>query len=375
MKPELTRLIEDVEGIVNDPRYDRLEKFWRDFYSFKKREIVPIKITNTMAFFSRNLDLNLVDHYFDPVQYLEDSLRIIRFQHEEIQDDRVLGGVVITFGEVFESSLFGAKPVFKEDSDPWMGESIIHTEEDLETLDYPDFYESGVMPQVIDIYETARRLVEGKIPVYFERWDRSPWDIAVHLRGLVELFKDTHHNPEFVHRLLDFITESRIRWEEERTKYLGTQARRGYIYNDGLNAQLISPETYDSFVKPYEDKLADFYPEGIFYYHSCGDITPFMKNIFFRGLRKIQISSVTDFKEAIKILGGRYILQKRLDPVSDLLLFKENELQTKIQEILEIKGSTPIELDPGPVMDVPVIKIKNWLKTVRKTLGTTPLKP
>ncbi|NIQ05080.1 MAG: hypothetical protein GWO20_04925, partial [Candidatus Korarchaeota archaeon] len=92
-----------------------------------------------MTFFAKNLNLDLVSHYEKPKRYIEDSLKILRFQHEEISDDRVLGGIVINFGEAFESSLFGQKPIFKHDADPIVGEPIIKSEEDFDNLQYPDF--------------------------------------------------------------------------------------------------------------------------------------------------------------------------------------------------------------------------------------------
>lgn len=213
---QLDTLIEEAERILSDPKYQELGRFWTDFYALREAQRVPMRVTITMEFFARNLNIDLVDHYRKPEKYVEDSLRILRFQHEEILDDRVLEGIVVNFGEVFESSLFGSKPVFKFRADPLMGEPVIRTEEDLESLSYPDFYESVLMPKVLEVYETAERMVKGRVPVFFERWDRSPWGTAVHLRGLVELLTDILRKPDFVHRLLAFVTESRMRWERER---------------------------------------------------------------------------------------------------------------------------------------------------------------
>jgi hypothetical protein len=61
--------------------------------------------------------------------------------------------------------LFGSKPIFKSHTDPWVGEPIIRTEEDLENLNYPDFYESGLMPKILGLHETAEKMVKRKIPV------------------------------------------------------------------------------------------------------------------------------------------------------------------------------------------------------------------
>lgn len=366
---QLKRLIEKVEKLIGDPKYQELKGFWNDFYAMKETNRIPIRITLTMRFFAKNLGINLVEHYQKPKKYIEDSLKILIFQHEEIPDDRVKEGIVIRFGEAFESSLFGSKPTFKPDIDPMLGKPIIKTEEDIDALDCPDFYESGPMPKILKIYETAEKMLKRQIPVFFERWDRSPWGTAVHLRGLSELLMDTFRNPDFVHKLLTFITESRMKWEREKEKFLGAKTERASLYSDEVDAQVISPKMYQVFAYPYEKKLAEFYPKGIFYFHSCGDITSFLDTIAtIRGLRRLHISPATNFETTVCKLGRRFVFQKRFHPISDLDLCDTKTMESKIREVLKVRGETSMELDPGPIQDVSIEKIRTWIKVARKTI-------
>ena len=330
---------------------------------------MPIRVTLTMRFFAKNLDIDLVDHYRRPERYIEDSLRILRFQHEEILDDRVKKGIVISFGEVFESSLFGSKPTFKSDMDPLLGAPVIETEDDLESLDYPDFHESGFMPKIIETYEAAEKMMEGRIPVFFERWDRSPWGVAFHIRGFHNLMEDVYQRPDFVHKLLAFITESRIRWEREKERFLGLKTEKGALYDDEVHSEILSREAYEEFAYPYEKKLAEFYPKGIFYFHSCGNITPFLDPIgSLRGLRVLHISPVTDFRTAISKFGKRFVFQKRMDPISDLERCDVVTMEARIRETLGVGKEAIMELDPGPIQDVPLEKIKTWISIARKAI-------
>lgn len=364
----LRRLVDRVEKIIGDPKYEELRGLWNDFYALEETNRIPIKITFTMAFFAKNLNINLIEHYQKPEKYVEDSLKILLFQHKEVLDDRVKGGIVINFGEVLESSLFGSEPVFNSHRDPLLGEPIVKTEEDVEHLNYPDFYESGLMPKILEVYETAEKMVKTRIPVFFERWDRSPWGVAVHLRGLIELLKDTFRNPNFVHKLLNFITESRMRWEREKEKFLGTRTESASLYNDEVDAQVIAPETYEIFAHPYEKELADFYSRGVFYFHSCGDITPFLDIIAtLRGLRRLHISPATDFETAVSKLGRKFVFQKRMHPVSDVELCDAETMGSKIEEILKVGRGTSLELDPGPIQDASLEKMKTWINVARKT--------
>lgn len=364
----IKKLIDKVEKINKDIKYEELNKFWNNFYSLNEDNRVPINITVTMAFFAKNLGMNLIEHYQNPIKYVEDSLKIIQFQDKEINDDKVKGPIVITFGEAFEASLFGVNPIFKHDVDPWLGQPIIKNEEDFDHLTYPDFYESGLMPMVHSIYETAEKIVVGRIPVIFERWDRSPWGLAVHLRGLGGLFKDTIYHPDLVHKLLKFLTESRMRWEREKEKFLGIRIENSRLSNDEVDGKTISPKIYENFAHPYERELANFYPKGISYFHSCGDITPFLDLIIrIRGLKRLHISPATDFNTAIAKIGRKMVFQKRLDPT--ILTFGDAQnIKKNILETLKIGEGTHMEIDPGPVMDVPVKKVKTWLKIARNIL-------
>jgi uroporphyrinogen-III decarboxylase len=366
---KLDHLIEKVERQIADPKSQETRAFWKRFYALEEVDRVPIRITLTMRFFATNLGIDLVDHYEKPEKYVEDSLRILQFQHEEILDDRFKRGIVLNFGEGFESSLFGSKPTFKSDIDPLVGVPIIKTEEDFENLDYPDFYKSGLMPKIIETYEAAEKMVKGRIPVFFENWDRGPWGVAFHLRGFQNLVEDVYERPDFVRRLLAFITESRIRWEKEKERFIGKKTEYPSLYDDEVHSEILSQETYKKFVYPHEKKLAEFYPNGIFYFHSCGNITPFLDTITsIRGLRLLHISPATDFKIAAEKLGRKIVLQKRMDPLFDL----DNDastIESRIREILRIGRKSIMELDPGPIQDTPLDKVKAWISLARKVIN------
>ena len=366
---QLNGLIEKIEKRICDPKYEELKSFWNNFYSFKEKCRVPLRVTLTMRFFANNLGINLVNHYRKPEKYLEDSLRILQFQHEEILDDRLEKGIVVNFGEVFESSLFGSKPTFISDMDPLLGTPIIETEHDLENMSYPDFYRSGLMPIVIETYETAERIVKGRIPVFFENWGRSPWGVAFHLRGFQNLLEDVYERPDFAYKLLSFITESRIRWEKEKERYLGKKIERAQLQNDEVHSEILSPEIYKEFAYPYEKKLADFYPKGIFYFHSCGNITPFLDTITtIRGLTLLHISPVTDFGMAVRRFGEKFVFQKRMDPISDVEQSDAVTMEQRIRETLRIGKQARMELDPGPIQNASLKKVKEWISLARKVI-------
>ena len=263
-------------------------------------------------------------------------------------------------------------PSLKAVSDtPIVPNPPIKTEEDLETLPYPDFYTSGLMPHVLEVHNTAEKLLKGRIPVFFERWDRGPWGIAIQLRGFTELIKDTLRRPEFVHKLLTFITEARMRWEREKERYLGTKAWQGSLADDEVTADLLSPRIYRTFAYPYERKLAEFYPNGIFYFHSCGDLTPFLDTIkTIPGVRRILISPHTDFNTAVNTFGNTVIYQKRMHPIDDVLRCPPTLMEHKLKNVLEIGKGQHLELDPGPIVEASTNTISEWINITRRLTRT-----
>ena len=51
--------------------------------------------------------------------------------------------------------------------------------------------------------------------------------MAFHIRGMENLLEDMIDDPEFTHRLMRFITDSRKKWVAERAKFLGKPVERG----------------------------------------------------------------------------------------------------------------------------------------------------
>ncbi|MDH5795396.1 MAG: hypothetical protein OEZ24_04735, partial [Candidatus Bathyarchaeota archaeon] len=116
--------------------------------------------------------------------------------------------------------------------------------------------------------------------------------------------------------------------------------------------------------------LANFYPRGIFYFHSCGNITPFLDSIVrIRGLTRIHISPATDFEIAISKIDRRMVFHKRLDPVNDLAFCDAETMEKRTREVLRTGAGTFMEIDPGPVMDIAVEKVKTWINMARKVIS------
>jgi uroporphyrinogen-III decarboxylase len=333
------------------------------------------------------LGFNLIDYFRDPGYCLKYQLEQKLFLYENFNnaDNQVDATVGIDFGVGLEASLFVMQVLFYSQKDPMYGDPIIEKEGDLGKLKYPDFYQSGLMPEVHRFYSRFKSLLNGKLKVTFPGWARGPWSMAQILRGFTQLSLDIMDRPQFVHRMMSFLTNARIKWEQQRAKFLGEDfkdkkyrwkyyyvdyrpANHSDLYNDEVDGNLFSPEVYKEFIFPYENKLSHFYG-GIRYYHSCGNLIPFLDYLKkLPGLEKLHIGPWTDLKVAKTKLNHKIRLQKCMNPEDDIFSCNEKEMRQKIIKIIQDGKGTKLDICAdaihSPSSDLE--KVKSWVKMVHE---------
>lgn len=379
----LERLVEEVAKLKNENRNVQLKTFWENFYSLREPSRIPITVNWGRSFYARTLGIDLRKMFSNGRRDLEDTLRIILFRARNFHDDNPVGvtfpgaeateltanhqgDLIVYFGPPFETSLFGLETIYDRDLDPRQSPTpIIRSEADLDAMDYPDFYKSGLMPKTIEFYEEISKILRDRLEVVFPMFCRGPFSIAWALRGLQSCCIDMYRNPDFFHKLMAFAVESRIRWEKERRRYLGRDMRRVQLDNDEVDGDIISRQHYEKFIFPYEKKISEFYGNGIFYFHSCGNLTRLYDTIArLPGLRRIEISPVSDLELAVQTFAPRkIILHKRLDPQKDVYV-ESSEMRRRLRNVIERCSTATVEIDAAP-LDPPVARIQEWARVAR----------
>ena len=277
---------------------------------------------------------------------------------------------------VTELSFFGPKIIFFPNREGWIeNPPLLEKKEKLASLKCPDFYKSGLMPRIHEFYEKMNKLVNGRFRVLFPMWVRGPFCIAAHLRGLDNIIIDMLEDPEFVHELMRFITDSEKEWVKERAKFLHLPIDKTFLFNDEIGLPLITPEMYEEFVLPYEIELANFYG-GILYWHSCGDTSDFITLIKkIPGLKMFHVGPKTDVLKAAKTFAPHTPLDVDLDPFRDVLEADEEKMRLKIREIIDIctEKNVPfcIRADgfqPVHTLERDLSKIRVWIDVVRSVI-------
>ncbi len=388
VKDTIKRLAHQVRGLIDSPRNQEKRALWQpqsefmadDFRAIPRplKEIgkIPLIVDVSWGILSRIFDFSQKEYFHNPELYLETWLKGKLFHFNTVKDDIAIEPKVFLYFSIpFELSFFGARGIYTDDAPPWpQKEPVIKGEKDLAKLEYPDFFKSGQMPLAHKFYtEMSTSLKNEGILVNFVDWYRGPWGNFCGLRGFNEAHMDVYDNPEFVHRTMRFLTDSRKRWLLERAKFLGEKTLpKTLLYDDEVS--FLSPAQYKEFVFPYEKELCE-YQNGVVYWHSCGDITHLLP--FIREIPKISIlnvSSWTNAKEAIKVFGSDTPLEICFHPIEDMLGATPEKMEIKIREKLKIcKELEPlawnfrveaVQGEKTPQEDIE--HIQTWMKIARK---------
>lgn len=122
----------------------------------------------------------------------------------------------------------------------------------------------------IPFWTRIKKLAGPDFRVIFPQWYRGPQGVALYIRGFQEFSIDLYLNETLAHQILRYTTDAAKAFYLWHQDFTGEPIRRGDLFNDDI--PLMSPEMYTKFFLPYEQELSDFFG-GIYYWHSCGDIT------------------------------------------------------------------------------------------------------
>jgi hypothetical protein len=264
-----------------------------------------------------------------------------------------------------------------------------------------------------ELVARARELLDDKLPIFFEASEmgESPFEHARRMCGMEALFLGVLDRPEFVHAVMEFVTEGtvayhrereaagfvsaeeswrrcKVRWDEvpdRRTagssptgaqpgkglKPLGLGARqpdagaageegqgRGglrlkdvWAYVSAQSAAPLSPKQYEEFIQPYHERVAEIF--GKVYYHGCEDLTAKMDIIArLPNLRRFHVSPWTDLAVAARKLGRQFIIEKHLHSPNVLFAFTPGEMREELRQALDVGRDLVMEIHLSDITTV-----------------------
>jgi methanogenic corrinoid protein MtbC1/uroporphyrinogen-III decarboxylase len=260
-------------------------------------------------------------YYFEPETRVEARMEIDKRLHERfgevgLGDPNPKPKPLITFGMVMLPAVFGCEIVYKDDALPW-AMPLNLSEGEVMKLRVPDMLNAWPMTEIL-----------GQIDYLREKYGKVVGDInttgvqnlALKLRG-DQLYIDYFENPRLCHHLLKVCTESIIELFRAVYQITGTGAIDVTPMCDpklfvlpNCTVEQISRETYEQFVLPYDNMVADAcHPVGI---HHCGSVNQVLEAYAkVHHLDFIEIGFGSDVKKTREVFGTNVAVNARINPV------------------------------------------------------------
>lgn len=283
----------------------------------------------------------------DPVRQIRFQLRMQLYgaEHFPLCAQPLHRFIFPDVGLALLPSLFGAPMIFRDEVEPAWENVVIVPDGEEPPESVPDFERAGLMPAVLACHRGMRELLGEGWNVGFPDWCRGPLGTVAYLRGEENIYLDLMINPEYSRRMMDYGMRARREWLWARARLLGqTEPGPAVLFNDDVSAENLSPETYRQQVLPFERQLYEFHG-GHIGYHSCGNLTPFMRDIKTLGpLDFFHVSAWTDLREAVKVFHPDTRLFVTLHPVRDVLGASPEHIRERLKTIKDCCAGGPFTI-------------------------------
>ncbi len=255
--------------------------------SARNGDTMPVTAECLNTIWTDLLGFRLDKYYQEPEYYLEYYLRMKLKKFTEFPDDTPLDrNIPLSFGVIFEAGILGQTYHFLPAQQPALSPDAVITP-DMEFPSTFSFENNEVVQIAKNFYTKVNKRVGSEFHIIFPQWFRGPQGVALYLRGFENFLSELYLNPPFVHRIMRYVTDVAKAYTIWLAEYLDQPVEKGDLFNDDL--PIMSPRSYKTFILPYEQELSNFYG-GIYYWHSCGDITPHVPEVI-----KVPNIDVLDF--------------------------------------------------------------------------------
>jgi len=318
-------------------------------------------------------DMN--DFFDDSAFNCEMQIKQKLCQFERFDDDTVLSNwISASTGMYFEYTLFGMEVRHQPDGVPQIQRDHPLTKSpDLSLLKRHDFYTTGDMPHVFRLYDELRAISKDRLGVGFPTWGRGPLDLAIQLRGYEQFMNDTRERPQFVHDLMQYIIEERMRWWDAYCEHFDTENRGAGIGDDWLFVPFTSPAVFRDFVFPYYVELEKYHGHigGI---HSCGDKVPFFD--LFAELKTMggyEVNHWTDLESAVdNSAPDKHLGIALLN--ADVLLVTKQDMEAELRRIKALCEGRSYSVSATAIEKIhddyeyDIRQVQTWIETAKEVL-------
>jgi uroporphyrinogen-III decarboxylase len=310
-----------------------VDAVWEAFRSGRPERVPCVVGTNSRYFLLGERaplrGISFERYFADPELMFTTQLRMDDFKRHHILQDAPMGlpkesdgwSVFVDLQNVYEAAWFGCEIRYVDgqvpDTVPCLADDA--KKRGLFERGIPNAF-SGLMAKNREYYELF--VEKAKSHSYKARrvahvhpagmGTDGPLTVAVSLRGATELFEDLSEDPDYVHELLDFVTDATIARILAWREYLGLPAKQDHFWFADDACQMISERMYRTLVMPRHRRIREALGVsqtggGI---HLCGDATHHFRTIRDElGIDEFDTGFPVDFAALRRELGPNVLIQ------------------------------------------------------------------
>ena len=250
------------------------------------------------------------DYYTDPSSAFRYQMNKIERHFTNIPDDAYIPFLHPWYGTGVLASGFGIKLICNPKADPAVDIPRMKHPEEIDSLPLPVPGESGVMPIVIKMMDYF--MAHSDLPVGFTDC-QGPLTTAFQIAGYDKVCYWMYEDADHIHKLMTLVTDALIAWVRFQKQHtnrsltgdsypLSVKLPAGYggVWMSDDDSVIISPDLYNEFVRPYNEKILEAFGGGCIHY--CGNSTQNIENYCnTRGLTAINNFNLDDIEAASKM--------------------------------------------------------------------------
>ena len=340
--------LSSVELAVSAEQLEERKARWQARDKFEEPDRVPVMLGIGTRYWLPNLDLSFEKYFSSPEIMVSAQAEALKWTFENIKDDRYGISVGPDFQNVREASGLGCAIKFVEGF-PWVERPIIIDDGDLGALETRDMYTNGLTGKIQRYRREMVKLTQGvnvslagggSIPLTVSAGmgTDGPFTNCAWLRGSKQLLADIILRPEFVHTMMDIVTDKIIEFNQNLREDAGVAEDCGMGVADDF-AAFLSPDQYRAFALPYHEKIYEAFRTKLRDIHLCGKIDHLL-TLLVSEQRIHSLSGfgwTTDATKIARVMGGKVLLYGGPNP-SLILSGPLQEISEAARHYLEILG-------------------------------------
>ena len=262
-------------------------------------------------------------------EYFHDPQTMTEAQAETFRKLGTDGPLSPDFGTVAEASAYGGRVVYDREGIP-----SIQPDPGPETADLipeapTDPRTSGLMARQLEFLAYMAAHCPPGMEVASCNM-MAPLTAAATLRGISDFCVDVIEEPEAVAELTDRITQTEIASLEEQRRILGGRMKRVLLSDD--ISSFLSAGQFEALVRPIYDRIYGAFPEAQRWLHNDGNAAHLAPSISRAGIQLWHVGKNMDMGKLFDLTEGRVALCGNLNPVTELLHLKPEEVKKRAQE-------------------------------------------